>query len=336
MGRLRRQHRRPEEKEKRLDFWALLGIVLLSFMFYGVALAIPKRPKRHTQRQTTVAVVNVTRPKLTGFNMGAGPAPAYRTPRARTNAATIAKWRAAQERGRVPNGALRIKNKTTGRRCNMEAFNNPAISRKVLLGKRKYTSCAVVGSSGKMVGASFGKEIDGHAFVVRHNNAPTEGFEADVGGKTSMMIQSSSAVRVLYWADERGEFECPQNYTTFYTAANTTLKNWLKHRCANITSPAKFIDLRDYINHENLSRFLRSPHGDLMAGPTAILVALRVCKNPIDLYGFTVGNVSNYAPWPYHYYNNVTPAGRDHFGSIALNLEKFIKVKIPGCINVRV
>ncbi len=47
------------------------------------------------------------------------------------------------------------------------------------------TSCAVVGASSNLSGSRLGAEIDGHDVVLRVNLAPTRGFEADVGRKTT-------------------------------------------------------------------------------------------------------------------------------------------------------
>lgn len=53
----------------------------------------------------------------------------------------------------------------------------------VMRGRRVfYDSCAVVGSSGAMLAAERGAEIDAHDLVMRFNNARTEGFEAYVVG----------------------------------------------------------------------------------------------------------------------------------------------------------
>jgi hypothetical protein len=46
--------------------------------------------------------------------------------------------------------------------------------------------CAVVGSSGNLVGKHMGQTIDSHDIVIRMNGAPTAGFEADVGGRTTL------------------------------------------------------------------------------------------------------------------------------------------------------
>ncbi|XP_071489328.1 alpha-N-acetyl-neuraminyl-2,3-beta-galactosyl-1,3-N-acetyl-galactosaminide alpha-2,6-sialyltransferase-like isoform X3 [Diadema antillarum] len=56
------------------------------------------------------------------------------------------------------------------------------------------TSCAYVSSSGQLFGANAGSTIDSYPCVIRMNNAPTEGFEEDVGSKTTVRVVAHSAL----------------------------------------------------------------------------------------------------------------------------------------------
>ena len=45
--------------------------------------------------------------------------------------------------------------------------------------------CAVVGSSGNLKGSAYGAQIDAHDLILRMNLAPLQGFEEDVGARTT-------------------------------------------------------------------------------------------------------------------------------------------------------
>lgn len=53
------------------------------------------------------------------------------------------------------------------------------------------TNCAIVSNSGSLSDSNLGQEIDSHDIVMRFNNAPTLGYERDVGSKTSIRFVNS-------------------------------------------------------------------------------------------------------------------------------------------------
>ncbi|XP_074871587.1 alpha-N-acetyl-neuraminyl-2,3-beta-galactosyl-1,3-N-acetyl-galactosaminide alpha-2,6-sialyltransferase isoform X1 [Carettochelys insculpta] len=57
--------------------------------------------------------------------------------------------------------------------------------------------CAVVSSSGQMLGSRLGKEIDQMECVLRMNQAPTAGYEEDVGTKSTIRVVSHTSVPLL-------------------------------------------------------------------------------------------------------------------------------------------
>lgn len=59
------------------------------------------------------------------------------------------------------------------------------------------SQCALVSSSGQMLGADIGEEIDRVGCVIRMNNAPTQGYEKDVGSQTSLRVVSHTSVPLL-------------------------------------------------------------------------------------------------------------------------------------------
>lgn len=53
-------------------------------------------------------------------------------------------------------------------------------------------TCAVVGNSGNLIGQGQGDDIDAHRYVFRMNSAPIEGYEKDVGTKTTHHVTHSN------------------------------------------------------------------------------------------------------------------------------------------------
>ncbi|XP_067599316.1 alpha-N-acetyl-neuraminyl-2,3-beta-galactosyl-1,3-N-acetyl-galactosaminide alpha-2,6-sialyltransferase isoform X3 [Pseudorca crassidens] len=73
-------------------------------------------------------------------------------------------------------------------------------------------SCAVVSSSGQMLGSGLGAKIDGAECVLRMNQAPTVGFEADVGRRSTLRVISHTSVPLLL-----------RNYSHYFQQARDTV-----------------------------------------------------------------------------------------------------------------
>lgn len=99
----------------------------------------------------------------------------------------------------------------------------------------KFHTCAIVSSAGSMYKSKLGKEIDAHDAVLRFNSAPTEGFEDDVGTKTTIRILNSQVV-------SKPEFDFFQS--SLYK--NITMIAW---------DPSKY--------HGNLTNWYKNPDFDL-------------------------------------------------------------------------
>jgi hypothetical protein len=52
----------------------------------------------------------------------------------------------------------------------------------------KSSSCAVVGSAGKLLNQRYGELIDSHDIIIRSNQAPSIGYESHVGSRTDIRI----------------------------------------------------------------------------------------------------------------------------------------------------
>lgn len=73
--------------------------------------------------------------------------------------------------------------------------------------------CAVVSSSGQMLGGGRGHEIDQQDCVIRMNAAPTVGYGADVGNRTSLRVVSHTSVPHLL--RQQGYFFGPEAGTRY-------------------------------------------------------------------------------------------------------------------------
>uniref|UniRef100_A0A4W6FG54 Beta-galactoside alpha-2,6-sialyltransferase 2 n=1 Tax=Lates calcarifer TaxID=8187 RepID=A0A4W6FG54_LATCA len=80
--------------------------------------------------------------------------------------------------------------------------------------RSSFKTCAVVTSAGAILRSGLGKEIDTHDAVLRFNAAPTEGYERDVGNKTTIRIINS------FWPIPKHRF----NTSSIYK--NVTLVAW--------------------------------------------------------------------------------------------------------------
>lgn len=160
---------------------------------------------------------------------------------------------------------------------------------------RAVDSCSVVGNSGNLLGSGYGEKIDVNDWVIRINEAPTEGYEADVGSKTTHhFIQAYSAEKI-----EASGREFRSDIDTVFVIFTEEQKRWLDaHRK---TTLAGIPDDKLQVLHP---AFFHAVDIGWLAGSspsTGILAtafAMRHCKK-LDVFGFGA-NASGH--WD-HYFN---------------------------------
>ncbi|XP_069548663.1 alpha-N-acetylgalactosaminide alpha-2,6-sialyltransferase 3 isoform X2 [Brachyistius frenatus] len=73
--------------------------------------------------------------------------------------------------------------------------------------------CSIVSSSGQMLGQAAGAQIDRSPCIWRMNNAPTRGFERDMGRRTTLRVVSHTSVPLLL---QKPQYFFGQNNDTVY------------------------------------------------------------------------------------------------------------------------
>ncbi|XP_066264168.1 alpha-2,8-sialyltransferase 8B-like isoform X1 [Branchiostoma lanceolatum] len=179
-----------------------------------------------------------------------------------------------------------------------------------------YNTCAIVGNGGILQNSSCGAAIDAHDFVSRCNMAPTEGFEKDVGTKTSHMMLNGESMYDL-WDDLNDtvrEINIIRQFKTLngsilhyskvrnnmipriLTGLNDKLKKYSKHHHTNITLAYAQRNMANPVN-VLLQRILRQSRWALT--PTTGIMALFLDMNFCD-------QITVYGMWPFP----VDPRGR--------------------------
>ncbi|XP_029953763.1 alpha-N-acetylgalactosaminide alpha-2,6-sialyltransferase 1-like isoform X2 [Salarias fasciatus] len=192
--------------------------------------------------------------------------------------------------------------------------------------------CAVVGTGGILNGSKMGAEIDAHDYVFRMNGAITQGFEEDVGNRTSVYVHTAHSITTtLYLLKKYGYQAAPHDEGIKYVMIPEGQRdyNWLNGllKGEKITKgpyhnkePRKFYsgqfnETRFYVLHQDFlryvkNRFLKSKNLNRRYwaifrptnGAFAIFLALHTCDT-VDAYGFMT---NDYMKYPNYYYERET------------------------------
>ncbi|XP_078479092.1 CMP-N-acetylneuraminate-beta-galactosamide-alpha-2,3-sialyltransferase 1-like [Lampetra planeri] len=165
-------------------------------------------------------------------------------------------------------------------------------------------TCAVVGNSGGLRGSRYGRLIDAHDAVMRMNLGPTEGYEEDVGTKTTHRIMYPESamdldntthlvlfpfkIQDIEWLNKA--FTTGFSGTSYRPVKSTITAN---KSLVMVVSPAFMM----YVHHEWLEKKGRYPSTGFMA----LVLALHVCDQ-IHVFGYGADKNGNW----YHYWESLT------------------------------
>ena len=179
----------------------------------------------------------------------------------------------------------------------------PCHSSQIYKFTKQHATCAVVGSSSNLLDSLHGSAIDQAEAVFRINAAPSEGFEEDVGSRTSyrvgMDVSNGSAVSVRIdksVAPTQGGpgllldlslTDCPQPGCLIISSKSAEqLAGWFNHLLAAVGKRATDYGVNSNYAVEKWSN-----------GLLAVATALALCEH-VELYGFGLGlSQEGYAKW---------------------------------------
>lgn len=167
--------------------------------------------------------------------------------------------------------------------------------------------CAVVGNSGNLRGSGYGKDINRHDFIMRMNQAPTAGFEMDVGSRTthhfmypesaknlpanvSFVLVPFKALDLLWIASSLSTGQIRFTYAPVKAFLRVDKEK------VQIYNPAFF----KYIHDRWTEHHGRYPS----TGMLVLFFALHVCDE-VNVYGFGADSRGNW----HHYWENNRYAG---------------------------
>lgn len=183
---------------------------------------------------------------------------------------------------------------------------------------RPYASCAVVGNSGILLKTEYGDLIDSHDFVIRLNNARTNGFQKHVGSKTSISFVNSNILHLCSRRDgcfchPYGEnvpivmYICQPVHFMDYALCNRS------HKAPLLITDARFDVLcARIVKYYSLKQFVeetgKSPEewgathdGSLFhysSGMQAVMLGLGICER-VSIFGYGKSVIAKH-----HYHTN--------------------------------
>lgn len=177
--------------------------------------------------------------------------------------------------------------------------------------------CALVSSSGQMLGASAEEEIDKTACVIRMNNAPTRGYEKDVGSRTTVRVVSHTSVPLLV-KNEKYYFQQSANTVYVFWGPERNMRQDGKGHIFNLLQKMSikypkvqiYAVTMDKIQHcdgvfQNETGKNRMKTGAFLStGFFTMILAIDMCES-ISVYGMIDNNYcsrANHSAVPYHYY----------------------------------
>ncbi|AST09556.1 23-sialyltransferase [NY_014 poxvirus] len=202
-----------------------------------------------------------------------------------------------------------------------------------------YNRCALVTSSGSLVGSRHGSDIDSHDAVIRFNDAIVKGFEKDVGSKTSLRIVNSQLVfkrplfskrlhNIAVWDPSKYN----ENITSWMANPEFNFFPVLRNKKDyDIISPKFIWKLWDIIQSYYIEQIQPNPPS---SGFIGIVIAMQIC-NTVTIYEYIPSKQTDLCHYWTRDINPFCSQGSYHPLTFEKNIIKDIgNIKAPGIITV--
>ncbi|XP_041830188.1 alpha-N-acetylgalactosaminide alpha-2,6-sialyltransferase 1-like isoform X2 [Melanotaenia boesemani] len=184
--------------------------------------------------------------------------------------------------------------------------------------------CAVVGTAGILNGSKLGAEIDAHDYVFRMNGAIIEGFEEDIGNRTSVYVHTAHSITASpFFFQKYGYTSVPHDEGIKYVLIPEGMSDfqWLEgllkgerisagkyaNKEPRTYYSGQYNESRFYVLHQDFlryvrNRFLRSSNLNTTYWPIVrptngaftLFLALHTC-DIVSAYGFITEDYNKYS-----------------------------------------
>ncbi|XP_053138534.1 alpha-N-acetylgalactosaminide alpha-2,6-sialyltransferase 6 isoform X1 [Hemicordylus capensis] len=180
--------------------------------------------------------------------------------------------------------------------------------------------CVIVTSSSHLLGSKLGAAIDQSECTIRMNDAPTTGYEADVGNKTTFRVVAHSSIFRVLKRPQEFVNKTLESTLIFWGPPVKMQKSLIKviqrvsvafpNMSAFVASPERMKQFDDLFRKETGKDRVTS-RSWLSTGWFTMVIAVELCDR-VHVYGMVPPNYCTRKPpphkMPYHYYE---PKGAD-------------------------
>ncbi|KAJ8403066.1 hypothetical protein AAFF_G00359820 [Aldrovandia affinis] len=180
-------------------------------------------------------------------------------------------------------------------------------------GPSRCRTCAVVGNSGNLKGSKYGPLIDSSDFVIRMNQAPTLGYERDVGSRTTHHVLYPESAKNL--PNDTSLLLIPYKTLDLQWIMSALTTGTIKHTYVPVMSKIKANKDKVLIYSPTFFKYVYETwlegHGRYPStGFLTLMFAIHICDE-VNVYGFGADQVGN---WHHYWENNLLGGAFRHTG----------------------